>query len=84
VFGFSRSQKEQDLEDEFNRHGVVEKVVIINERGTKYSKGFGFVTMSSIEEATLAKEAIQEGGEDVFKYISGNSIRGIAQLIHIH
>jgi hypothetical protein len=55
VFGFSRKHTEIDLEDEFNRHGVVEKVIIIHERGTKNSKGFGFVTMSSVDEAIKAK-----------------------------
>jgi len=42
---------ERDLEDEFNRFGRVEKVVIVYDQRSDRSRGFGFITMSNTEEA---------------------------------
>jgi len=52
-----------DLERLFGRHGrIADAEIIFNEKG---SKGFGFVTMGSVEEATAAREwlngAVVEG-----------------------
>ena len=46
------------LEAWFSEHGTVESVNIITDRGTGRSKGFGFVEMSSDEEAQAAMEAL--------------------------
>ncbi len=49
--------KQADLEQMFSQAGRVEEVVIIMDRETNRSKGFGFVTMGSDEDA---KKAIAE------------------------
>src|SRR3954449_8425460 len=52
------------LEQLFTAHGTVESAQIINDRDTGRSKGFGFVEMSSDEEAQAAVAALngQEHG----------------------
>lgn len=44
----------QDLNDLFGQHGTVESSNIIEDRETGRSLGFGFVEMSSNEEASAA------------------------------
>ena len=44
----------QDLENMFSAYGTVVETVIISHRDTGRSKGFGFVTMSTAEEAEAA------------------------------
>jgi RNA recognition motif-containing protein len=48
------SATEQTLETTFSAHGKVESVTLILNRDTGESKGFGFVEMSSNEEANAA------------------------------
>ncbi|KAG8835512.1 hypothetical protein FRC18_000350 [Serendipita sp. 400] len=52
VFGLSIRTQERDLQDEFNRFGRVEKVTIVYDQRTDRSRGFGFIVMSSVDEAT--------------------------------
>ncbi|KAI8984972.1 hypothetical protein BD414DRAFT_417861 [Trametes punicea] len=57
VFGLSIRTTERDLDDEFSRFGHVEKVVIVYDQRlmcfqSDRSRGFGFITMSTVEEAT--------------------------------
>jgi RNA recognition motif-containing protein len=47
-----------DLEQLFTPHGKVESAEIIADRDTGRSKGFGFVQMSSDDEAKTAIEAL--------------------------
>ena len=47
-----------DLEQMFGEHGTVESAQIIVDRSTGRSKGFGFVEMSSDEEANAAMLAL--------------------------
>lgn len=54
------STKEDELKDLFSQAGKVETAVIINDRLTGRSKGFGFVEMSSDEEADKAVEMFNE------------------------
>ncbi|WWD02894.1 hypothetical protein V865_000936 [Kwoniella europaea PYCC6329] len=58
VFGLSIRTRERDLEDEFMRYGDVEKVVIVYDQRTDRSRGFGFITMRTIEDATRAIEKL--------------------------
>lgn len=48
------SATEDDLRELFSRAGTVKSVVLINDRDTGRSKGFGFVEYDSQEEAQKA------------------------------
>lgn len=52
-----------DLEEFFSQAGTVESAKVIEDRDTGRSRGFGFVEMSSEEEAKAAIE--QFNGEDL-------------------
>ena len=52
-----------DLESLFGEHGSVQKAQVITDRDTGRSRGFGFVEMSSDDEANAAIEALN--GKDV-------------------
>ncbi len=52
-----------DLESLFGAHGSVQKAQVITDRDTGQSRGFGFVEMSSDDEANAAIEALN--GKDV-------------------
>ena len=58
AYGVSSS----DLEKLLSEHGTVESAEVISDRATGRSKGFGFVEMSSDEEAQAAIEALN--GQD--------------------
>lgn len=49
---------DEELEEHFSEYGNIEEAVIITEKGTGRSKGFGFVTFETEEEAQAAKEAL--------------------------
>lgn len=53
---------EADLEGLFESHGTVESVRFIKDRETQQFRGFGFVTMSSEDEARAAEQALD--GQD--------------------
>lgn len=50
--------KEEELKDFFSQVGAVESVAIIMDKMTGRSKGFGFVEMSSEEEAQKAVDTL--------------------------
>lgn len=54
VGGISWNLKEEDLKNAFAEIGEVVEAVIITDRATGRSKGFGFVTMKTAEEAQNA------------------------------
>ena len=56
VGGLSWATKEDSLRDLFSQAGTVVSVVIITDRFSGKSRGFGFVEMSSEEEAEKAIE----------------------------
>ncbi|UOH79241.1 hypothetical protein LQV05_000236 [Cryptococcus neoformans] len=58
VFGLSIRTRERDLEDEFMRYGDVEKVVIVYDQRTDRSRGFGFITMRTVEDAARCIEKL--------------------------
>jgi RNA recognition motif-containing protein len=68
VGGLAYSVTEQELQDLFAEHGTVVSTAVIKDRDSGQSKGFGFVEMSSPEEAQNAIKALN--GQDV----SGRSI----------
>ncbi len=58
-----------ELQQLFASHGTVESATVINDRETGRSKGFGFVEMSSDQEAEAAISALdgQEHGGRTLK-----------------
>jgi cold-inducible RNA-binding protein len=60
---------EEDLKELFGKIGAVQSVVIIKDRDSGRSKGFGFVEMTNDEEA---KKAIEQMNSTDFK---GRSIK---------
>ena len=49
---------EDDLKNLFSQHGTVEEAVIVKDKFSGRSKGFGFVTFASEDEAKAAMEAL--------------------------
>jgi RNA recognition motif-containing protein len=65
VGGLPYSATEQELNDLFAVHGSVQSARVITDKFTGQSRGFGFVEMSSGEEASKAISALngtQMGG----------------------
>lgn len=58
VGGISWNLSWQDLKDAFGEHAEVAHAQIIMDRETNKSRGFGFVTFNSVEDAVKAKEAM--------------------------
>jgi RNA recognition motif-containing protein len=58
VGGLPYSATEQQLNDLFAPHGTVESARVITDRFTGQSRGFGFVEMSTNEEAKAAIAAL--------------------------
>jgi RNA recognition motif-containing protein len=52
--------KDNDLEKMFTEFGDIEDCVVISDRNTGRSKGFGFVTFISEDDAKKAVEAMNE------------------------
>ena len=57
------SLRDSDLQDLFAAHGTVDSAQVIMDRDTGRSKGFGFVEMSSDQEAQAAISALN--GRDI-------------------
>ena len=58
VGGLPYAVTEDQLRELFSAHGTVESSTVITDRMTGRSKGFGFVEMSSQEEAQTAMDNI--------------------------
>ena len=56
VGGLPWKTTDQELNDAFSQAGTVESAQVIMDRATGRSKGFGFVEMSTDEEADAAVE----------------------------
>lgn len=54
------SMRDEDLEKLFADHGNVTSAVVIMDRATNRSKGFGFVEFETEEEAQSAIKALHE------------------------
>jgi cold-inducible RNA-binding protein len=68
VGGLAYAVTEKDLEAMFAEHGTVSSAAVIKDRDSGQSKGFGFVEMSTDDEAKAAMAALN--GKDV----SGRSL----------
>jgi RNA recognition motif-containing protein len=58
VGNLSFNTTENDLQDAFGAHGTVMETNLLMDRETGRPRGFGFITMSSAEEASKAIEAM--------------------------
>ncbi len=58
VGGLPYSTSESELNDLFTTHGTVESAKVITDKYTGQSRGFGFVEMSTSEEANAAIGAL--------------------------
>jgi len=58
VGNLSFNTTENDLQDTFAAHGTVTETNLMMDRATGRPRGFGFVTMSSPEEAQKAMDAL--------------------------
>jgi RNA recognition motif-containing protein len=58
VGNLSFNTTENDLHDAFSAHGTVVEATLMQDRMTGRSRGFGFVTMSTNEEAQAAIAAM--------------------------
>jgi RNA recognition motif-containing protein len=72
VGNLSFDTTENDLQDAFAAHGTVTETNLMMDRATGRPRGFGFVTMSSPEEAQKAIEAL-----------NGKSVGGRALTVNI-
>src|SRR5256714_9232581 len=72
VGNLSFNTTENDLEDTFAAHGTVLEANLMMDRTTGRARGFGFVTMSTPEEAQSAINAL-----------NGSSIDGRALTVNI-
>lgn len=64
VGNLSFNTTENDLQDAFAAHGVVTEANLMTDRATGRPRGFGFVTMSSPEEAQKAIDAMNGASLD--------------------
>jgi len=60
IGGLPYEATEDELKEAFSKAGTVESANIITDRMTGRSKGFGFIEMSSEDEAKKAKEMWHE------------------------
>ena len=58
VANIAYSASENDLRDYFAQHGSVEGAHLVMDRATNKSRGFGFVTMATPDEAETALNAL--------------------------
>ena len=72
VGNLSFDTTENDLQDAFAAHGTVVEANLMMDRATGRPRGFGFVTMSTAEEAQKAIEAL-----------NGKSVGGRALTVNV-
>src|ERR1700685_4043121 len=72
VGNLSFNTTENDLQDAFAAHGTVTEANLMMDRSTGRPRGFGFVTMSTPEEAQKAIDAL-----------NGKSVDGRALTVNI-
>jgi cold-inducible RNA-binding protein len=68
VGGLPFSLTDEELNEAFAKHGTVASAVIIKDRDTGRSKGFGFVEFESDEEGKAAEKALNNsdlGGRSI-------------------
>lgn len=71
VGGLAYSVTDQELETLFAEYGKVVSAVVIKDRDTSQSKGFGFVEMEDIKE-----------GQNAIKEMNGKEISGRSIMVN--
>jgi RNA recognition motif-containing protein len=71
VGNLAYSVTDAQLQELFERHGTVKSVTVISDKTTGRSRGYGFVEMSSEDEARRAIEAL-----------NGTQIEGRALIVN--
>ncbi|KAI7871350.1 hypothetical protein BDF14DRAFT_1766048 [Spinellus fusiger] len=56
VFGLSLRTRERNLEEVFEKYGNLEKVTVVYDHRSNRSRGFGFITFGTVEEAERARD----------------------------
>ncbi|XP_072260918.1 cold-inducible RNA-binding protein B-like [Pyxicephalus adspersus] len=69
IGGLSFDTNEQNLEEVFCKYGHISEVVVVKDRETNRSRGFGFVTFENPDDAKDAMEAMNG------KSVDGRQIR---------
>ncbi|KAM4707829.1 cold-inducible RNA-binding protein B-like isoform 2-T3 [Discoglossus pictus] len=69
IGGLSFDTNEQSLEQVFSKYGAISEVVVVKDRETQRSRGFGFVSFENPEDAKDAMEAMNG------KSVDGRQIR---------
>ncbi|KAF3166082.1 hypothetical protein TWF751_008792, partial [Orbilia oligospora] len=62
--GLSYGTDDNRLRQKFEEFGVVEDAIVVKDRDTGRSRGFGFVRFSNDDEATAAQEAMNDAEFD--------------------
>ncbi|CAG8475543.1 10443_t:CDS:2 [Rhizophagus irregularis] len=78
VGGLSWGTDDRTLRSKFEEYGTVEDAVVIRDRDTGRSRGFGFVTFASNEEAEIAIQNLNDAEFD------GRNIKGIHKFLLIN
>ena len=79
VGGLSWNTDDRSLNDAFSKHGEVTEAKVIMERDTGRSRGFGFVTFASADDASAAIAALdgqQLDGREVRVNVAQERSRG--------
>ncbi|PNJ05265.1 LOW QUALITY PROTEIN: CIRBP isoform 24 [Pongo abelii] len=72
VGGLSFDTNEQSLEQVFSKYGQISEVVVVKDRETQRSRGFGFVTFENIDDAKDAMMAMN--GKVRIRVLSGSPV----------
>ena len=73
VGGLPFATTDDELKDLFAAHGAVASAVVVKDRDTGRSKGFGFVEFENDEEGKAAEKALN--GSDLGRLITVNEAR---------
>uniref|UniRef100_A0A2K5HIG5 RNA-binding protein 3 n=1 Tax=Colobus angolensis palliatus TaxID=336983 RepID=A0A2K5HIG5_COLAP len=79
VGGLNFNTDEQALEDHFSSFGPTSEVVVVKDRETQRSRGFGFITFTNPEHASVAMRAMNGeslDGRQIRVDHAGKSARG--------
>jgi len=60
IGGLSWNTSDESLRSKFEEFGAVDEAIVIKDRDTGRSRGFGFVTFQTTEEAEAAIEALHD------------------------